>query len=63
MASSTEHRTIKVMSCTQKGKRCTALAKDRTKWIYDAISEVEAELMCEAVADRGWVTSTFWRIA
>lgn len=50
-----------IMSCTVKGKRCTAMDKKKDKWSYDAHSEAEAELMCDAVSDRGYILPKFWR--
>jgi hypothetical protein len=52
-----------VIACTVKGKRCTAIDKKKNKWLYDAHSESEAELMADAVADRGHVYPKFWRQA
>lgn len=52
---------IPTIACTYKGKRCTAIAKDKSKWVMDVHSEAEAELMCEAVVDRGYVKDEFWR--
>jgi hypothetical protein len=50
-----------VISCTAKGRRCTAMDKKKVKWVYDAHSEAEATLMCDAVNDRGYILPKFWR--
>lgn len=54
---------VKIIACSHKGKRCTAIAKNKKKWIHDAQSESEAELLIEAVVDRGWVPEEYWREA
>jgi hypothetical protein len=51
---------INTVSCTHKGQRCTAIDKKRNKWVYDAQSDSEAELMSEAVVDRGWIDTKWW---
>lgn len=53
----------KVTACTAKGKRCVALDKQRKKWLYDTHSEAEAEIMAEAIADRGYILKQWWRQA
>lgn len=50
-----------VITCSAKGKRCTAMDRKRNKWVYDAHSEAEAVLMSDAVNDRGYVLVKFWR--
>lgn len=52
-----------IIACTVKGKRCTALDKQRKKWLYDAHSEAEAVLMSEAINDRGYILKKWWRQA
>jgi len=49
------------ISCTSKGKRCIATDKKRNKWVYEAHSEAEAEIITEAVADRGYILPQWWR--
>lgn len=49
-----------IISCTVKAKRCTAMDKKRCKWKYDAHSEYEAVIMCDAVNDRGYIYPKFW---
>lgn len=50
----------KVISCSAKGKRCVAMDAKKDKWSYDSHSEAEAELMAEAVADRGYILPQWW---
>ena len=49
-----------IVSCTSKGRTVTALDKKKKKWVFTAHSEAEAELMAEAVVDRGYVFPALW---
>lgn len=51
---------VEVMTCAAKGKRCVAMDKKKEKWRYDAHSEAEAELMVDAVLDRGYILKKWW---
>jgi hypothetical protein len=52
---------VATISCTAKGKRCIAMDKKKEKWVYDAHSESEAEMMVDAILDRGYILTDWWR--
>jgi hypothetical protein len=45
----------RVTSCENKGTKCVAKDRDGNRWVYQAQSESEAELIVEAVESRGYV--------
>lgn len=52
---------VEIVTCVTKGKRCVAMDKKKDKWQYEAHSEAEAEMMVDAVLDRGYVLVAWWR--
>lgn len=52
---------VPVKYCENKGSRCIAKDREGNKWIYQAHSEAEAELTAEAVEERGYITTQWWR--
>lgn len=51
---------IPVRSCDVRGKTCYVKDKKGKTWKHTAHSEAEADLLAEAVEQRGWITQEYW---